>query len=122
MLDQRSQRPIRVTRLSMRNAFFPPLHDHCSEFQDPEFLVVEAVANLRETGPRESTLIMMAAISMEANMTSAKLENVISNARLMAHPLQVSGPRCRSTTHVEPISDQRLWEQSCNRAIGRGSG
>jgi len=39
-----------------------------------------------------------------ANMTSARLENIISNARLMAHSLQVSGPRCRSTTHVDPIS------------------
>ena len=53
---------------------------------------------------------MMAAVSMVgANKTNAKLENVIPKARLMAHSLQVSGPRCRSTTHVEPISVLDLW-------------
>src|SRR4051794_890292 len=58
------------------------LHDcHRPEFEDPESPGVEAVAKPRKkTGPRESSLIMMAAVSMVgANKTNTKLENVISN-------------------------------------------
>src|SRR4030095_17239183 len=110
MLDRRSQWPSRVTRLSLRVACFTS--DPCSitvivrNLKIKNSLLLKPLRSCKKnTGPRESSLIRMAAINMVgANVINARLESAISNARLMAHSLQGNGPRCRATTHVQPIS------------------